>query len=158
VKYDSGGNVLWAKSAGGTDTDYGSSVSVNASGNAYLTGYFSSPTITFDSFTLTNVMADYYYDLFLAKLESIFVGIDKVNNSLNISVYPNPATEKIMVVIPKGKNGSYITIFNIEGQELFQQEINATSTIIDVGGLKSGIYFVKVVGIKGIQLGKFIKQ
>ena len=53
VKYDASGNVLFAKSAMGTEWDEGYSVAVDACGNAYMTGYFDSPTIIFDSFTLT---------------------------------------------------------------------------------------------------------
>ncbi len=53
AKYDPSGNVLWAKSAGGTDTDRGSSVSADACGNVFFTGLFDSPNITFDSTTLT---------------------------------------------------------------------------------------------------------
>ena len=54
VKYDGTGNVLWAKSAGGTGGDEGWSVSTDASGNVFATGVFSSPTITFGTTTLTN--------------------------------------------------------------------------------------------------------
>ena len=68
VKYDSSGNVLWAKSAGGTSSDAGSGVSTDPSGNAYLTGYFSSASITFGSFSLNNVGNG---DIFLAKYDSI---------------------------------------------------------------------------------------
>ena len=67
TKYDSNGNVLWAKSATGTGGDYPCSVIVDVSGNAYLSGYFLSPTITFGSSTLTNINS--YSDIFLAKYD-----------------------------------------------------------------------------------------
>ncbi len=67
AKYDTNGNVLWAKSAGGTDYDIANSVAVDASGNTYLTGMFGSPTITFGSTTLTNVGA---YNIFLTKYDA----------------------------------------------------------------------------------------
>jgi hypothetical protein len=63
-----------------------------------------------------------------------------------------------MVVLPKEKNGSYITIFNMEGQELLRQKITQPNTTIDVSGWKSGVYLVKVVGEKRVQVGKFVKQ
>ncbi len=67
VKYDDSGNVLWAKSAGGTDWDEGNSVAVDAYGNIYVTGYFDSPTITFDSDNLTNAGN---WDIFLVKYDA----------------------------------------------------------------------------------------
>jgi gliding motility-associated-like protein len=54
VKYDGSGNVVWAKSEGGAASEEAFSVSTDASGNVYVTGYFYSPTITFGTFTLTN--------------------------------------------------------------------------------------------------------
>ena len=43
-------------------------------------------------------------------------------------------------------------------QQLLQQEITAPATTIDVSRFTSGVYVVKVVGEKGVQVGKFIKQ
>lgn len=53
AKYDTNGNALWAKSAGGINGDYGSSVSADANGNVFVTGGFSSPTISFGTTTFT---------------------------------------------------------------------------------------------------------
>lgn len=66
VKYDSMGNVLWAKSAGGTDFDFSSSVAVDGSGNCYMTGSFSSNSITFGS---TNLTANAGWDIFVVKYD-----------------------------------------------------------------------------------------
>ncbi len=67
TKYDSSGNVLWAKSAGGNSSDSPSSIIIDINGNAYLTGSFQSPTITFGSTTLTNAGG---YDIFVTKYDS----------------------------------------------------------------------------------------
>ena len=39
-KLDASGNFIWAKSIGSIGNDVGSSISVDASGNVYITGYF----------------------------------------------------------------------------------------------------------------------
>ncbi len=54
VKYDTGGNVIWAKGEGGTAYDWGSSVATDVSGNILITGYFKSTTIVFGTTTLNN--------------------------------------------------------------------------------------------------------
>jgi DNA-binding beta-propeller fold protein YncE len=58
VKYDSNGKVLWARSAGGRNDDYGASIAVDANGNVYVTGYFESDTLTFGPITLRNAFAE----------------------------------------------------------------------------------------------------
>jgi hypothetical protein len=70
VKYDANGNVLWAKSPVGSSSgngDDGCSVSADPMGNVYVTGYFSSPTIVFGSYTLTNYGTE---SIFLAKYDA----------------------------------------------------------------------------------------
>ena len=68
VKYDASGNALWAKSAGGTSSDdEGLGISTDASGNVLVTGFFSSPTITFGSTTLTNAGSR---DIFVVKYDA----------------------------------------------------------------------------------------
>jgi hypothetical protein len=54
AKYDSSGNVLWAHSIGGNNWDYAYDLSIDASGNSYITGLFLSSSITFGSTTLTS--------------------------------------------------------------------------------------------------------
>ncbi len=54
AKYDAAGNALWAKQAGGSQGENGRGVAVDGSGNCFVTGSFASPTISFDTITLTN--------------------------------------------------------------------------------------------------------
>ena len=69
VKYDAAGNVLWAKSFGGTSYDYAQSVCVDSSGNVFITGQFISPTITFGATTLINTQIG-KSDIYLVKYDA----------------------------------------------------------------------------------------
>ncbi|MBI3502443.1 MAG: SBBP repeat-containing protein [Bacteroidetes bacterium] len=65
-------NCLWAKSAGGIQTqgwDAGYGTAIDNSGNIYVTGEFSSPSITFGSITLTNTSSG-YGDFYLVKYDA----------------------------------------------------------------------------------------
>jgi len=70
AKYDSAGNALWAKKAGGTYGDGVYSVTTDVLGNAYVAGIFRSPSITFGAYTLTNDTTNTTPDMFLAKYAS----------------------------------------------------------------------------------------
>ena len=52
AKFDSGGNAIWAKSAGGTDFDYAASITSDPSGSFHITGMFISPSVIFENDTL----------------------------------------------------------------------------------------------------------
>ncbi len=68
VKYNSAGNVLWAKSAGATPSVI-NAVAVDTLGNIYVTGGYSSATINFGSITLTNISSPGHFDIFLVKYD-----------------------------------------------------------------------------------------
>ncbi|MCX6244164.1 MAG: SBBP repeat-containing protein [Bacteroidetes bacterium] len=215
VKYDANGNVLWAKSAGGTADDFPMSVTVDASGNPYVAGDFVSPTITFGSTTLSNngmadmflakydasgnglwaistggtagdcawsvaldawgipyVAGSYYSstitfgsttltntggggDIFLAKLESSTTGMIELSNPLNISVFPNPA--KDILTVETLTKGSF-SILNLNGQELINIQVTEPKIQIDITGLSSGVYFVRLKNDKTVEVGRFIKE
>ena len=65
AKIDAIGNWLWATRAGGTSYDYGLAITIDNTGNSYVTGYFES-TATFGSYSLTSSGGA---DIFLAKMD-----------------------------------------------------------------------------------------
>jgi hypothetical protein len=67
VKYDSSGNIMWAKSAGGNSFDQGESVSCDANGNVLITGYFKSDTIVFGNTMLINNNINQWSEIFIVK-------------------------------------------------------------------------------------------
>jgi hypothetical protein len=66
AKYDSTGNLDWAKGIGGSDDDKATALATDRQGNIYMVGYFYSPSITFGSFTLTNGGSG---DIFIVKFD-----------------------------------------------------------------------------------------
>jgi hypothetical protein len=70
VKYDSSGNLLWAKKAGGTGNDYASSLKTDSAGNVFISGSFSSSSIVFGSTTLTRSGPSGSQDMFLVKYDN----------------------------------------------------------------------------------------
>ncbi|HVD97742.1 MAG TPA: RHS repeat-associated core domain-containing protein [Cytophagaceae bacterium] len=69
VKYDKNGVFQWAKSVGGTGTDYGRGLGVDINGNVYVCGFYNSTSITFNGTTVTNTGLP-YRDILVLKFSS----------------------------------------------------------------------------------------
>lgn len=65
AKYDKGGNLLWVKSAGGTGSDMGNSVSACPEGGCYITGGFSGSA----DFGTAQIVSSGSTDIFIAKYD-----------------------------------------------------------------------------------------
>ncbi|MCK4312364.1 MAG: SBBP repeat-containing protein [Candidatus Cloacimonetes bacterium] len=66
AKMDSNGNWLWATRAGGVFYDWGYGITIDNTGNSYVTGIFTG-TATFGSYSLTSNGWD---DIFVAKIDA----------------------------------------------------------------------------------------
>jgi hypothetical protein len=84
-------------------------------------------------------------------------GIVEVNNN-NLTIFPNPATNTIVIDIPLTTKESNISIFDINGRELIKQLVGTSKTVINISTLPRGIYFVKVISEIGASVGRFIKD
>ena len=68
--YDTSGNVQWANSAGGQDYDAANAITIDGTGNIYITGEFDSPVILFSNVSLINASGGQKPNMFLAKYDS----------------------------------------------------------------------------------------
>ncbi|MCD4694740.1 MAG: SBBP repeat-containing protein [Bacteroidales bacterium] len=82
VKYDSNGSVIWGKSAGGTSSDESYDVSSDLLGNIYVTGYYWTSPIHFDTITLSNLSGS---DVCIAKVGFRLENIEHFNLTCNSS-------------------------------------------------------------------------
>ena len=73
---------------------------------------------------------------------------------LNFKFYPNPVNDKIIFENPKQIQKVIIT--NLIGQNVLESSINANQ--INVSGLKTGIYILKIFVQEKIYQDKFFKQ
>ena len=67
MKYDSAGNVQWAKTPGGRYEDKANAIASDPNGNVYLVGQFDTDTLIFGEDTITNPYG--YWDIFIAKYD-----------------------------------------------------------------------------------------
>jgi hypothetical protein len=68
IKYNPNGNVLWAKTAGGSNNDGGCNAAIDLAGNVYFSGVYFLSSIAFGNDTLTNTG---FADIFIVKYDSL---------------------------------------------------------------------------------------
>ena len=73
------------------------------------------------------------------------------------SFYPNPANDKLTVVNPDASNLK-ISIYNVQGQLIFEQDALQKFNQINISKLEKGIYLLKAESSKGIVMKRFIKN
>lgn len=70
LKLDSNGNFLWVKQTGGSTSDFGVSITLDANSNLYTTGYFQG-TVDFDPGAgVQNLTSNGLTDIFIQKLDA----------------------------------------------------------------------------------------
>ena len=146
-KLDAAGNLVWAKTFGGTAGDYCKGVSVDAVGNIYTTGQFAG-TADFDpNAGVTNLTTAGNYDVFIHKMGTPasslnFDGIDDkvvIGNSMNtilaslntitVEAWVNPTNTTANGVII----GNYHNSTNTEMQFLLRRDFNTFSFWVNDG-------------------------
>ena len=72
-------------------------------------------------------------------------------NVVCAKIYPNPASDIIRVAADGITN---VSIYNIMGQKLINQDLNNDACDIDVSDLGNGVYMLKVSTLKGVSAQK----
>ncbi len=132
TKFDASGNELWSQQIGTSTTDISYSVAVDASGNAYISGYTSG--------SLGGTSAG-YYDAFLAKFDasgnelwSRQIGTSTYDYSRSVAVdasgnaYISGYTGGNLGGPNAGGTDAFLTKFDASGAELWSQQIGTSSS------------------------------
>ena len=85
----------------------------------------------------------------------ILADINVADKNDGIRVYPNPATDNLIIKSPQT---AVIEITNIQGQLIKTLIATSNKTNIDVSAFPSGVYVVEVKTEKEVEVKKFIKE
>lgn len=120
------------------------------------------PTLTVgDSFTNSAaIYFDYNFPIITNDATTVIQLLGTSDFTFNdyFSVYPNPADATLSVRNAKNIQLNSVSIYNSLGQLLLAVPNANTSESIDVSGLQTGNYFLKLYTEKGISTTKFIKK
>jgi len=130
-----GGSELWAQqgpvASGGDASGSGGSASYSIGQIDYLTVKGSNGAIT------QGLQQPFEIQ--------VMTGVEKISINLTSSVYPNPAADHLTLSLANNtlENMSY-AVYSIEGKLIGQRAISDNLTNIQMEGLASGFYLVKV--------------
>lgn len=159
TKYDTNGNQIWEKTAGGANDDSPCNLSLLSNGDLMVLGGYGSNPMNFDNIQLPGPNNPFNTDnlLFFAKLSGT-TGIPLIATSpIDLQLYPNPSSGIIHFQSQKG-NFSSIKVFDQLGRILDEQNIYPNQTSIDLHALPDGIYYVKFLGKEISQTKKLVIQ
>jgi hypothetical protein len=91
-----------------------------------------------------------------------FFGINEHpgTSSPEMKIYPNPATDQVTIEI-KSKNtvkNSLISVYDIQGQLVFEKQVFQKSLKIDISNFSRGVYIVKLTNNKAVEVSRFIRN
>jgi hypothetical protein len=78
-------------------------------------------------------------------------------NKLGIEVYPNPATEYLIIDMGEIKE-AVVTLRNVHGSLVKKINVVESRTDLKIGDLSQGVYFMEVQTSNGRQVFRFVKQ
>jgi hypothetical protein len=120
------------------------------------------PNLAVDAYG--NVYAEYYDAADSLKLSvmkfATATSVNSVNANNNVSVFPNPAREKLTVISDKLNEGK-LEIFNVLGECVFiENNLRTTNYELNTSNLPAGIYIYEVSGdrMTNSSRGKFVKN
>jgi PKD repeat protein len=89
---------------------------------------------------------------------NVTVGIQNYVNDNIIYMYPNPATDQLVISGDwKSKSGT-LTIFNTLGENIYSREVIDKQETVNCKSFPAGIYFVQVINENSRWVGRFVKE
>jgi hypothetical protein len=80
---------------------------------------------------------------------SLIAGSPKSPVSEDVLVFPNPASQEVIIRIPGETGNATLTLFNLAGKMLHFQDWNQSHVRIDTSWLAEGMYILRINGRRG---------
>jgi len=151
LKLNDEGQIEWQKTIGGSGSDWIFDIIQNNDSSYTIAGN-SYSNISGDKTENSQGESDYWIINFSTPLS---VADNTFSNS--IKLYPNPV-KNLLFIIGSEKNIDNLSIYSPLGNVLNNISVNNVSATIDVSGLATGIYYVKLNSDNHSIIKKFIKE
>jgi hypothetical protein len=153
VKYNPAGSPLWSVNLGGTGNDFVNDLCTDFTNGVYVTGYFGSTILIIGNDTLVN---NQQLKGYVAKLSETTDITDPKIELSEIRVYPNPFTEQVLVVLPKGLPEVVWELYDLHGRLLLHGKLRETNPIF-LHDLPKGVYVLSLANHEAVMTRKLLK-
>ncbi len=85
----------------------------------------------------------------------IYLSSSDISDDNSLRVYPNPSSGYVRLEFENLENIKNIKVLDINGKVILERE-RSNKKVIELDGLKTGIFFIKVLSGKNIYISKFI--
>jgi hypothetical protein len=152
LRMDSSGTDIWNKLVGGSNGGgFANSIFQTADGGYVVGGYTNST-----DGDITDNHGDYDYWAFKLSPDPLSVSSIGTSNG-NISVYPNPATDKL--TIENAGVGTSLEVYDVVGKLMLRTKLESAKEQIDISHLSPGMYLLRFISKEGQQGNvKFVKK
>lgn len=143
-KYDLEFNLVQSLRAGGTNSDYGSTVAVSPSDFVVSGGIFYREA-QFGDFLLEAQTSSFKF--YIAKLDTDLVPTASISETAEFAVYPNPVASTLYGNTDIVNSSVNLRVFNNLGQLVLAELVNtddAGALAINLSSLHTGLYFVEL--------------
>lgn len=143
LKYNGQGNLLWAKCVGGSTDDKGNSIAIDNNGAIFVTGFFTSPTISFGPTVLSKIAG---LDVFTLKISDMQTNVvQEIKNAIKLEVFPNPSSSNITLQTNLKTNTLSVKIVNSLNQTVACLQADSLQLFtFNRGNLPIGVYFAQL--------------
>ena len=162
IKLDTSGNLVWAKQIGGPGIDVGNSLTVDATGSVYITGYFEDSADFDPGAGVYNLYSVGSYDIFITKLDSsgdliwakqIGSASNDEGNSVTLDTEDNVyVTGGFKLTADFDPNSGTYNMFTAGGVDVFVTKLDASGNFLwakQMGGAEHDWGYSLIIGAGG---------
>lgn len=80
------------------------------------------------------------------------------NQDTELVISPNPAKNKLNIVLPKGSGDTNLEVFDVLGKRVYKGQLTQLESSVNISNWRSGVYLVRISNDQGTQTKRFIKQ
>lgn len=95
----------------------------------------------------------------LSAISSFKLGSTEISGpeSFDVLIYPNPTSDMVYIDLEKQQQ-VHVGLYDIHGQEVLKQDIFNLRNQLDISKLKSGVYIIKLEGLKKLKAERLVKM